>query len=241
MPSLVTGTCSRCSLAMRYPSAVGPACSAARGITVNAMVCTLKGCIVASWVGDEGSSESRRLGTSAEWAYKSVKLTQRSLLPILHSTHLKTSIMHFSLTSLASAALLLASLGSALPTYETSSALISRDAGPSGAVVTPVGDTAYKVGDVIALKYQRVMQTGYAVTSALNVTLRTFDGKVTYNAVRAHLANIFLSLLPPPTDDVQPASPAWSFAELTFFLSHPPTERHQREFSPASDEIATFS
>lgn len=113
--------------------------------------------------------------------------------------------MHFPLASFASAALLLASLGSALPTYEATSALISRDAGPSGSVITPAGDTAYKVGDVIALKYQRVLQTDYAVTSALNVTLRTFDGKVTYNAVRLWL---FSSMIYPPFTRGEPPPPS---------------------------------
>ncbi|ORY61950.1 hypothetical protein BCR35DRAFT_326718 [Leucosporidium creatinivorum] len=133
-----------------------------------------------------------------QWYKKGVELADPSLPPAYNFTSIKPN-MHFSIASFTSAALLLATLGSALPTHDAPSTLISRDAGPSGSVISPAGDTAYKVGDVIALKYQRVLQTDYAVTSALNVTLRTFDGKVTYNA---NVINI-VQTLAPATEDAE--------------------------------------
>jgi hypothetical protein len=74
-----------------------------------------------------------------------------------------------------------ATFSSALPTAADTDALFVRQAGPSGSVISPAGDTAYHTLDAIHLQYQRVLQGDYATTSSIAVRLITFDGKVTYH------------------------------------------------------------
>jgi hypothetical protein len=84
--------------------------------------------------------------------------------------------MHFSLAHFILSFATVASAASALPT----SAPFDRsprqygEAGLSGEVITPVGNTQYKVGDKIDFAYQRVITKG-AWTNSLNIVLKTFD------------------------------------------------------------------
>lgn len=82
--------------------------------------------------------------------------------------------MHF--TSLVAASALFATLTPALPTL-----VAARDAGPSGSVVSPVGDTHYPIGAAIHFQYQGV-STDEVQTNSVDVRLVTFEGKETYNA-----------------------------------------------------------
>lgn len=143
-----------------------------------------------AWLGDDGTPSELPTGQDIR---TSVEL-QGSLLPHLqpvfplsppstNSLHQPTSTMHFSLASFASAAVLLTGLTSALPASIPSPDLRIRDAGPTGTLLSPAGDAGFLVGDLIPFKYQRTISEE-ATTSSLNVTLITYDGRVTYHAVR---------------------------------------------------------
>lgn len=77
--------------------------------------------------------------------------------------------MHFSLSLFT---LAFATVASALPTELTPRQY--GEAGPSGEVITPVGDMHYTVGDKIDFAYKRVITKG-AWTNSLNIVLKTFD------------------------------------------------------------------
>ena len=78
--------------------------------------------------------------------------------------------MRFS--SLAATAAILTSAVNAVP-------LLTKRDGPSGAVVTPVGDAEFTVGDILQFKYKRA-QTSEATTQFVNLTMLTRDGKVNF-------------------------------------------------------------
>lgn len=81
--------------------------------------------------------------------------------------------MHFSLSLIT---LAFATVASALPT-STPLDLSPRqygEAGPSGEVITPVGNTHYTVGDKIDFAYKRTITKG-AWTNSLKIVLKTFD------------------------------------------------------------------
>lgn len=87
--------------------------------------------------------------------------------------HLSSIIMHFSLSLIT---LAFVTAASALPTSAPLDLTPRQygEAGPSGEVITPVGNTHYKVGDKIDFAYQRVITKG-AWTNSLNIVLKTFD------------------------------------------------------------------
>lgn len=91
--------------------------------------------------------------------------TLSHFLPLLSTTSMRFS---FSVAALA-----LAALSSALPTTPEVT-LARRVAGPSGSVITPVGETSYSVGDAIDFVYHRSIEKG-SQTDSLNIVLKTFD------------------------------------------------------------------
>ena len=88
--------------------------------------------------------------------------------------------------SVASAALLFTAISStsALPTSADGpdTNILLKRAGPSGSVVEPVGGLQWHVGDKLHFLYKRTI-SHETYTNKLNLILRSFDGKVTYNAV----------------------------------------------------------
>lgn len=98
--------------------------------------------------------------------------------------------MKFTLTALLAMSALVsaAPAPASLPQAAAArTALVRRD-GPSGTLVSPPGQNpevggyeSYKIGDQIKLVYQKV-RTEEATTTAINATLITYDGKVTFNA-----------------------------------------------------------
>lgn len=125
--------------------------------------------------------------------YKSTKTLPIASGPSIHHFNISLELFQSFLsqmyfTSLITAGALFASLTSALP-------MVARDAGPSGSVVSPAGDTNYPVGAATHFKYQGVSTTETR-TSRVEVRLVTFEGKVTYSAnnnisVRGRLPSSF--------------------------------------------------
>ena len=95
--------------------------------------------------------------------------------------------MHFN-PVLAFAAI--ATTVSALPTT-----LSTRDAGPSGSVISPAGDTHYAPGSAIHFQYQAV-STDVAQTTSVAVQFITFDGRVTRNDNNFTVSSLYMVSFP---------------------------------------------